>query len=130
MGEIPIGFSFELTDDGGIIRNTNAVGVVTNEITMTEENLYALRTAIETWRDRKWSSLRGATGQAQPIQVHWVARLGYASDALYENVLLTVEGPSGAEMILAVPLSVSEQLAQALPNLHAQMRALQNQTKQ
>ncbi len=61
---------------------------------------------------------------------HPVANAGLWPDAVQENVLLTVEGPSNGRITLSVPLSVATRMALELPGLLAQMRAAQNPTKQ
>ncbi len=52
-----------------------------------------------------------------------VAKAGLWPDAVQENVLLTIEGPSsGRRITLSVPLPVAERMALELPGLLAQMR--------
>ena len=129
MAEIPLGLSFEESDDGFIIRRKSADGAVT-EIKMTAEELYGFKGTIDHWSDRRMSTFQVASGSVQPIVVHVVAKAGLWPDAVQENVLLTVEGPSSAQMTLSLPLSEAERMALELPELLAQMRAAANPTKQ
>jgi hypothetical protein len=55
MPEIPLGLSFDESDERYIIRNKSADGVVT-EIKMMAEDLYSLKATIDLWTDRKLSS--------------------------------------------------------------------------
>ena len=129
MAEIPLGFSFEERDDGYILRHNVAGKVV--EMRMSLEEFDRLKATIDLWKDRRLSTYRVAgEGEVRPIVVHAVAKAGLWPDALGENVLLTVEGPSSGQMTLSLPLSVAERMALALPELLAQMRAAANPTKQ
>lgn len=129
MAEIPLGFSLEETDDGFTLRNKSADGAV-SEIRMTPEELHGLKATIDLWTDRNMSSFQTASGSVRPIVVYPVARAGLWPDAVQENVLLTVEGPSSGQMTLSVPLSVAANIALELPGLLAQMRERQTPTKQ
>ncbi len=129
MTEIPPGFSFEESDDSFFLRSKSAYGVVT-EIKVKTEDLHGLKAAIDLWTNRKLSSFQTTSGSVQPIVAHPVAKAGLWPDAVQENVLLTVEGPSSGRMTLSVPLSVATRMALELPGLLAQMRAAQNPTKQ
>jgi hypothetical protein len=129
MAEIPLGFSLEETDDGFILRNKSADRVVT-EIKMRPEDLHGLKATIDLWTDRKMSSFQTTSGSVRPIVVYPVATAGLWPDAVQENVLLTVEGPSSGRMTLSVPLSVAANIAFELPGLLARMREAQSPTKQ
>jgi hypothetical protein len=127
MPEIPLGFSFDPTDDGFVLRNKTDDGIVT-EIKVPAELVHALKTEIDLWSDRRLSALRVASG-AVPIVVHWVGRVGVWPDAVGENVLLMVQGLSGGNVNLSIPLNLADQLAVELPDLLAKMRTADNLTK-
>jgi hypothetical protein len=129
MPEIPLGFSFAEADDGFILRHKSDDGAVT-EIKMSEAELAGLKAAIDLWSDRRMSELQVEPGSGvQAILVHPVARALLQSDAVQENVLLTVEGPSGRQMTLSFPLPLAVELLRRIPGLVAKMRAA-NPTKQ
>jgi hypothetical protein len=129
MAEIPLGFSFEESDDGYYILRHNEAGKVI-EIRMTPEEFDGLKATINLWQDRRLSGYRvAAAGEVRPIVVHPIAAAVIWPDAVQENVLLTVVAPSGGQMILSVPLAVAADIAHALPDLLVQMRAA-NPTKQ
>jgi hypothetical protein len=54
MPDIPLGFSFEESDDGFSLRNKNDDGAVT-QIEMSAEQIYGLKAAIDLWQDRRSS---------------------------------------------------------------------------
>ncbi len=129
MTEIPLGFSFDPTDDGFVLRNKTDDGIVT-EIKVPAEQVQGLKAEIDLWSDRRLSALRVAFGAVQPIVVHWVGRAGVWPDAVGENVLLMVQGVSGGNVNLSIPLNVADQLAVELAVLLAKMRKAANPTKQ
>ena len=129
MVEIPIGFSFDESEDGFVIRKKTADGAVT-EIKMEPKDLYGLKTAIDLWTDRRMSTFRAASGSVHPVVVQQIAKVGLWPDAVGENVLLKVEAPSGGKMTLSVPLAEADTFAFFLPRVLARMRAEQNPTKQ
>ena len=61
MPEIPLGFSFDPTDDGFVLRTKTDDGIVT-EIKVPAEHVHALKTEIDLWSDRRLSALRVASG--------------------------------------------------------------------
>ena len=128
MTDVPSGFSFEPTDDGFVLRNKTADGVT--EIKVPAEQVLGLKAEIDLWSDRRMSTLQVASGAVQPILVHWVGRVGVWPDAVGENVLLIVEGLSGGQVNLSIPLYVADRLAVELPDLLAKMRTAENPTKQ
>ena len=97
---------------------------------MTPEDLHGLKATIDLWTDRKMSSFQTTSGSVRPIVVYPVATAGLWPDAVQENVLLTVEGPSSGRMTLSVPLSVAANIALELPGLLGRMREAQSPTKQ
>jgi hypothetical protein len=129
MTEIPLGFSFDPTDDGFVLRNKTDDGIVT-EIKVPAEQVQGLKAEIDLWSDRRLSALRAASGAVQPIVVHWVGRAAVWPDAVGENVLLMVQGVSGGNVNLSIPLNVADQLAVELAVLLAKMRKADNPTKQ
>ena len=110
MPEIPLGFSFDPTDDGFVLRNKTDDGIVT-EIKVPAEQVQGLKAEIDLWSDRRLSALRVASGAVQPIVVHWVGRVGVWPDAVGENVLLMIQGLSGGNVNLSIPLNLADQLA-------------------
>jgi hypothetical protein len=129
MPEIPLGFSFAEDDDGFIIRNKTADGVVT-EIKMSRAELNAFKAAIDLWSDRRLSQTQVEAGSGiQAIVVHPVARALLQSDVVQENVLLTVEGSSTLQMTLSFPLPLAVELLRRIPRLLSEMRAA-NPTRQ
>jgi hypothetical protein len=125
MPEIPLGFSFDPTDDGFVLRNKTDDGIVT-EIKVPAEQVQGLKAEIDLWSDRRLSALQVASGAVQPIIVHWVGRV----DAVGENVLLMIQGLSGGNVNLSIPLNLADQLAVELAVLLAKMRKVENPTKQ
>ena len=75
MPEIPLGFSFDPTHDGFVLRNKTDDGIVT-EIKVPAEQDQGLKAEIDLWSDRRLSALRVASGAVQPIVVHWVLPFG------------------------------------------------------
>ena len=108
MAETPLGFSFDQTDDGFVLRNRTGEGIT--EIKMTADEVQGLKTAIDLWSSRRLLSLRTSTGVVQPIEVHWIANVGVWPDEL-RNIVLGVEGSSGGEMKLGFSLHVAARLA-------------------
>jgi hypothetical protein len=51
-------------------------------------------------------------------------------DAVGENVLLLIQGLSGGQVNLSIPLHLADQLAVELAALLAKMRTAENPTKQ
>jgi hypothetical protein len=130
MVEVPLGFSFAESDDGGFTIWKKAADGAVTELKMVADDVYSLKAAIDLWTDRKMSSYQVASGAVQPIVAHAIARVGLWPDAVQENVLLIVDGQSGGRMTLSVPLSVARKIVLELPNLLARMRAAENPTKQ
>jgi len=123
MAEIPLGFSFDADDDGFILRSKSADGAVVT-IRMSAENVFAFKAATALWTDRRMSEYRVASGLVQPIVAHQIAQIRLRPDAVQENALLTVRGPSGGEMTLSFPLPVADCIAAEFPSLLANMRAV------
>ena len=69
------------------------------------------------------SQFQVAAGPVQPIVAHPVARVRLMPDAVQENILLTVEAPSGEQMTLSFPSLVADRIAGDLIDLVAKMRA-------
>jgi len=118
MTDVPLGFSFEESDAGYILRH-NAAGKVI-EIRITPEELDGLKATIDLWSDRRLSGYRVAGGgEVRPIVVHPVATAGLWPDAIGANILLNFEGPSGSHMTLSLPPSVAANIARAMPDVLA-----------
>jgi hypothetical protein len=126
MTDVPLGFSFDRTDDGFVLRNKTDDGIVT-EIKMPAEQVHALKAEIDLWM---MSTLQVASGEVQPIVAHCVARVGVWPDALEENVVLIAQGPSGGQMNLSIPLPLADRLVVELSDLLAKMRTAEDPTKQ
>jgi hypothetical protein len=126
MPDIPFGFSFDQTDDGFVLRNKTDDR--TTEIKMSAEQLQGLKAQIDLWLDRRLLSLQVEGRMAQAIAVHWVAKVDVLSDEL-RNVVLAVQGSSGGEMNLALPLHVAIPLAVTLAGLVQRLTA-ESPTKQ
>jgi hypothetical protein len=122
MPEIPLGFSLDADDDGFILRQKDANGAVT-EIKMSAADLHGLKATIDLWSDRRMSQFQVGAGPVQPIVAHPVARVRLMPDAVQENILLTVEAPSGEQMTLSFPLLVADRIAGDLIDLVAKMMA-------
>ncbi len=117
MTDVPLGFSFEETDDGYILRRNTAGGV--SEIRMTLEEFDALKATIDLWKDRRLSQYQEAEGgEVRPIVVYPVAEAVLWPDAMNANILLNVVTRS-AHMTLSLPPSVATNMARALPDVLA-----------
>ena len=81
------------------------------------------KAAISLWMDRKLSEYRVAFGSVQPIVVYPIERVRLLSDAVQENILLTVVAPSGQQVTLSFPLALADDLVAELSDLLAEMRA-------
>ena len=118
MADIPLGFSFEETDDGYILRY-NLAGEVT-AIRMAPEEFDSLKATIDLWKERRLSGYRvAAGGEVRPIVVHPVATAVLWPDAIGVSILLNVVTPSGHHMTLELPSSVATDMVQALPDVLA-----------
>ena len=116
MPDIPFGLSYDQIEDGGLVlRNKTDDGKVT-EIKMSPDQVLGLKAEIDLWKDRRWLNLQVEAGTVRPIAVRWVARVGVQLDEL-RNVVLTVQGPSGGETSLGLPLHVAIPLAVMLGDL-------------
>ena len=126
MPEIPLGFSFEQNDEGFTLRNRSGEATVT-QIEMSAEQVYALKAAIDLWKDRRLSEYRVAEGgEVRPIVVQPVAKAVLWPDAMKANILLNVVTQS-AHMTLSLPPALATEMAGGL--LHA-LAMLESQTKQ
>ena len=118
MTNIPLGFSFEETDDAYILRQNTDGRII--EMRMTREEFDQLRATIELWKDRRLSGYRPAGGgEVRPVVVHPVAEAVLWPDAIGANILLNVVTLSGNHMTLSLPLSVASAMAEALPSVFA-----------
>jgi hypothetical protein len=116
MPDIPFGLSYDQIEDGGLVlRNKTDDGKVT-EIKMSPDQVLGLKAEIDLWKDRRWLNLQVEAGTVRPIAVRWVSRVGVQLDEL-RNVVLTVQGPSGGETSLGLPLHVAIPLAVMLGDL-------------
>ena len=127
MPDIPFGFSFDQTDDGFVLRNKTDDGEVT-EIKMSAEQVQGLQTTINLWSERRLLNLQVEGRTAQPIAAFWIARVDVLPDEL-RNVVLAVQGSSGGQMNLALPLHVAGPLAVSLADL-VQTLTAESPTKQ
>ena len=113
MADIPLGFSFEETDDGYILRY-NLAGEVT-AIRMAPEEFDSLKATIDLWKERRLSGYRvAAGGEVRPIVVHPVATAVLWPDAIGVSILLNVVTPSGHHMTLELPSSVATDMVRGV----------------
>jgi hypothetical protein len=126
MTDIPLGFSFEETSDGFVLRNRSRNNVII-EMRMSPEEVEWLKAAMDFWKDRSLSRYREEEqGAARPIVVHQIATAVIESD-LKGDVVLNIVSPSGHHMALAFPPSVASEIAQTLPVV---LTRIANPTKQ
>jgi hypothetical protein len=92
MPEIPLGFSFDPTHDGFVLRNKTDDGIVT-EIKVPAEQVQGLKAEIDLWSDRRLSALRVASGAVGPIVVHWVLPFGRSETSLSGGSSAIAQGP-------------------------------------
>jgi hypothetical protein len=117
MPEIPLGFSFEETDGGYILRH-NVDGRIT-AMQMRLEEFDGLKATIDLWKDRRLSQFRTRSDEVHAIQVVPVAKVGLWPDAMAANILLTATTPSSAQVTLSIPLSEARTMVEALPRVLA-----------
>jgi hypothetical protein len=119
MTDAPLGFSFEETDDGFILRR-NACGEV-SEIRMPLEEFDALKATIDLWKDRRLSEYRAAEGgEVRPIVVHPVVKAVLWPDAMKANILLNAATQS-FHITLSLPPALATDMARALPQVLAML---------
>ena len=114
MAKIPLGISLTETDEGFVIRRKDANRRVI-VLRLSEEELAGLKETIDRWRDRQLSSARVGSGQVEPIVAHAVSQARVLLDALQQNILLSIRGPSGGESTLSIPRDVAEYIASEIP---------------
>jgi len=121
MSEIPPGISFDETDDGFVLRHKDASGKIVS-IPINREEFFGLKTTISLWSDRMIQASRAVSGSVQAIVAHPVGRVRALPDALQENVLLTVEAPSGEQMTLSFPPAVADYVVEEVGRVRDALR--------
>jgi hypothetical protein len=122
MAEIPLGFSFEETDAGFVLRNKTENGSVT-EIAIPPEDIILLKSVVDLWSDRLLLSLPGAGSTAVPVLVHWIENTAVVEHPQGEHVILLAQGRGGSQINLQLPLTLADLLAHDMTELVAKMKA-------
>lgn len=120
MSAIPVGLSFDETEDGFIIRQKDFDGKVA-EIKLSEEDFWGLKGTIALWSDRILAHRQAGSGSVQALVVHPVAQVQLAVDVLQQDVLLTIVAPTGAQMVLAFPPHIAAHIAAEIPGILEEM---------
>lgn len=121
MSEIPPGISFDETDNGFVLRHKSADGEVVS-IPISRDEFFGLKTTISPWSDRMLQASRAASGSVQTIVAHPIVRVRALPDALQENVLLTVEAPSGEQMTLSFLPAVADYIVAEVGRVRDELR--------
>jgi hypothetical protein len=122
MTEIPLGISFDETDDGFVLRRKSADGHM-DAIAIQRDEFFGLKATIDLWSDRMVQASQAESGSVHALIAHPIARVRLIPDAVRENVLATVEAPSGEQMTLSLAKSVAQYIATELPNVLSEMNA-------
>ena len=123
MPEVPFGLSFDQSDDGFILRRKNADGNIV-AITISRDELFGLKATMSLWSDRMIQASQAEfLGSVHALVAHPIARVRLIADAVRENILATVEAPSGEQMTLSLSKPVAEYIATELPAVLASLRA-------
>jgi hypothetical protein len=122
MPEVPFGLSFDQSDDGFILRRKNADGNIV-AITISRDELFGLKATMSLWSDRMIQASQAESGSVHALVAHPIARVRLIADAVRENILATVEAPSGEQMTLSLSKPVAEYIATELPAVLASLRA-------
>ena len=97
-----------------------AVNVVVPRI--SEDEFPGLKATISLWMDRMIQASQAVSGSVQAVVAHPVARVRALPDALQENVLLTVEAPSGEQMTLSFPPAIADYIVSEVGRVRDELR--------
>jgi hypothetical protein len=121
MSEIPLGLTFDRDDEGFILRRKDNDGSIAT-FRISEDEFPGLKATISLWMDRMIQASQAVSGSVQAVVAHPVARVRALPDALQENVLLTVEAPSGEQMTLSFPPAIADYIVSEVGRVRDELR--------
>ena len=89
---------------------------------ISEDEFPGLKATISLWMDRMIQASQAVSGSVQAVVAHPVARVRALPDALQENVLLTVEAPSGEQMTLSFPPAIADYIVSEVGRVRDELR--------
>jgi hypothetical protein len=126
MTEAPFGLSFTEVDEGFILRRKERDGTDVS-IPLSTEEVIGLKSTVDLWADRILLHAQAKSGSVRALVAHPVGEVELDTDALQENLLLTLAAPTGQRTTFSVPPAIATYIADEIRPILATMRAERGQ---
>ena len=118
-------YASQAAASGGVAELKAEIERLTDNVVVpriSEDEFPGLKATISLWMDRMIQASQAVSGSVQAVVAHPVARVRALPDALQENVLLTVEAPSGEQMTLSFPPAIADYIVSEVGRVRDELR--------
>jgi hypothetical protein len=121
------GLDLEADGDTFMLSVTNAAGETTH-VKLTAEQLLVLAQSAPNFRERILSQRHPSPGKIDAVVATPVIQIALNTDALDQDILLSMYGVNWAAQTFAIPAHIAEHLVERLPDWIAKLKT--DRTKQ